>query len=80
MLNCLCVLQGGEEPDAGAAAAAGRGVPGLAARRPGEGPQEARGAGAEEAGGGGRPPVRAGRGEQETGKDGWTDGRPAGHP
>lgn len=44
--------QRGEEPDPSAEAAAGRGLPGVPARRPGEGPEKAGGAGAAEAGGG----------------------------
>ena len=65
---CVPVSQGGEEPDAGAQAAAGRGLPGVSEGRPGEGPQEERGAGAEEARGGEGPTDRPRRGEETKGE------------
>lgn len=66
---CVCVFQGGEEPDAGVAGAAGRGLPGVAESRPGEGPEEEGGAGEGPGGGGEDPADRPGRGEEEEGED-----------
>lgn len=63
-----CFVKGGEEPDASAEAAAGRGLPGVPARRPGEGPQEEGGAGAAEARGGEGPAECSCRGEETTGE------------
>lgn len=68
LTNRARVSQGREEPDAGAAAAAGRGVPGLSARRPGEGTQEKGGAGAKTAGGRGRTPDTPSRREEAEGE------------
>lgn len=62
------VSQGGEEPDAGAAAAAGRGVPGLSARRSGEGAQKKGGAGAKKAGGRSGTSDAPSRGEEAEGE------------
>lgn len=61
------VFQGRAEPDAGAAAAAGRGVPGLSARRSGEGTQKKGGAGAKTAGGRGGTPDPPSRGAEAEG-------------